>query len=284
VTHVDWARVAVPQPDGYETDVALALAGRGLPGFAWVEDRGSHAARSVAFDGAVTVAHVLEPCPYDGLENAPLDAPAIVGASTLLRRWPEMFRQVQRLVRYLQPLRHPTAPPWQSSSGCREDQAGLILVTVEHPLTLAEAIVHETAHLRLHALGIGVERATGLILNPSDRLYESPVIRDRPRPITAVFHAQFTFCHIAWLDVLMLEGEVDDEQRAVITSLLAHSLVRIERGVEILRDHLELDDDGAAFVGAFSAWCDRVIARGRAALAHAGHPGAELPPFQQVAR
>jgi hypothetical protein len=278
---VDWARVARPQADGYDAVVAQRLAERnGLPEFGRVRIDPLAPARAL-LDGRVHARHVHDPCPWSELVNAPLDAPAIAGAIEQLRVWPEIREQLATLIHTIQPVRDPSAPAehYGSCSGCTEREFGLIYATVEHPVTMAEALVHELAHAKLHALGVGVSSATRLIGNDPTRLYESPVIRERARPMTAVFHALYTFSHILELDLRMLRAAGDDERAHLnlLGDLLAYALVRVEHGLATVRREIVLDAEGIAFMAGYYGWADELIAAGHELLDRHGHPGAKLP-------
>jgi ADP-heptose:LPS heptosyltransferase len=275
IVSIDWRRLAEPQSDGYDTDITLHLA---MTTTSEIR-RQPYQRRPVGdgptiFDSAVAVRHVTTECPYDyPIINGPLDHPNMGRAESLVRHWPVVYRQFQRLVDSFHPLWEASVPiegdhaPLLSCSEASEAHFGSIMATVLNPLMLAEAFVHEMAHQKLHALGVSLESARRLVRNPADRLYKSPVIRDRLRPMTAVLHAEYSFLYITELNIKIYEEETAPASRDAVVQLLAGNLPRIEEGLEELVDHLETDAEGAAFFEGLGSWVERVIRRGREILA-----------------
>ncbi len=279
---IEWCRTAEPQPDQYDTRVALRLAENNpLPNFRRFSPKAPK--RGSLLDGQVELPATHE-CGYDGFENAPPDHPNIAPALELLRLWPEAFEQFRQLISYFNPIYDPqdTGPEAASCSGGRETEFGLIYATVEHPMTLAEAIVHETAHQKLFALGVGLEGNARILTNDPADLFESPVIRYRPRPMSAVLHAQFSFVHIVELDLRMLAHLEPAADPRRLLALLSYSLVRIEAGLEEVGKNAQTDRDGAVFLEAFFEWNDRVIEEANRALTSYRYPKPELPPMEYV--
>ena len=109
---IDWSRVAEPQADGYDTDVTLHLAmtttsdTRQSP-----YERRPVGGGPTIFDGEVSVRYVVSDCPYDTpIINGPVDHPNIHRAEDLVRRWPTVYRQFQRLIDSFHPLWDATIP------------------------------------------------------------------------------------------------------------------------------------------------------------------------------
>src|SRR5260221_11585139 len=96
--------------------------------------------------------------------------------------------------------------PLGSSSHSDEAEFGIIYASVESPLCLAQAMVHEMAHHKLRALGISAESATRLITNDPAQLFDCPIRKDRKRPMIALFHEEYTFVHVTCLDLHMIAG------------------------------------------------------------------------------
>jgi HEXXH motif-containing protein len=274
--YVDWRRIAEPQDDEYDTRVALEWGGARLGRPA--TDIGPPS----FLDGMVRVRHIAPTCPYDPpMVNAPLNHRTIAEAGHLLDSWPAAKRQIQKLVHTLHPLWDSSVPmdtsesPLSSCSGTREDLLGVIFATVENPITLAEALVHEMAHIKLFALEVSIERPSRLIVNDPRSLYESSVIRDRLRPMTAVVHAAYTFTHIAEFNLRLLGCHEFDHQADCLT-LLAANLPAVERGVAVIKEHAEADADGVEFLKGYYAWAARVIEMGDLALSTNGVDKGEL--------
>lgn len=276
---IDWCRVARPQEDQYDTQVALRLIETNkLASFRVFRPPTKPAARTI-FDGRVRIEHVHSDVPYDDFRNGPLDVPAFDQAESRLRLWPCVHRQFPELIACVHPMQpppHVEYPDWFSSSGSHESEFGVIYATVDHSVTLAEAMVHEMAHNKLFALGIGVEQAARLITNRPDELYVSPVIKDRLRPLTAVFHAEYTFTHIVYLDLLMLAATSDEREREALPCLLEHSLTAIEEGFDVVRANVKTDTEGRRFVDGFLRWAEAVIDEAGRAVQSARGNGSSL--------
>lgn len=275
---IDWSRVARPQTDGYDTRVVLDEIAAGRSAY-----RSTSRPRLVEghpfADGRVRFAHVPRQAVMRSatLADAPLDEPNIARAEVFLRRWPEAFEQLAELIDVVHPFHDTTIPPEMagihlgSSSGCDFDRLGTLFITVDDPLGAAQALVHEMSHQKLLGLGMGIERTSRFILNRPDELFVSPIRKDKPRPMTAVFHAQYSFIHVTALDLAMLAGETDEQTRDRILMLLLRNAVRMEAGLEVLERHVKTDAAGEVFVGAFLQWTREVLADAQAALEASGY-------------
>ncbi len=160
---------------------------------------------------------------------------ALEQALHYVRRWPLAAKQWPDIVHTIQcyhDTEQPTEGPGRLGSASHSVDArfGVIGLTVNCPLATAQAIVHEMAHHKLRAFGVANENAIRIISNPQDELYPSPIVVDRPRPMTAVLHAQYSFIHVTQLDVHMLEQEDDPQVRSDIRALLARNASRMEQG------------------------------------------------------
>jgi HEXXH motif-containing protein len=122
-------------------------------------------------------------------------------------------------------------------------------------------------------LGVSVERSSRLIQNDPADLFVSPVIKDRKRPLTAVFHATYSFSYVTELDKRMLENEWRNTRKAHFLQRLRKNVARIEEGVAVVSKHVSLDDDGVQFMSGYYHWVEGLIAAGRKVL-HNNRPGA----------
>jgi HEXXH motif-containing protein len=256
----DWARLARPQPDGYDTRMALRLAPRAATsGHAWPHLAEGHVA-------------VRESPPEVlrrwGFRQAELDTPQLEAAVEYLRAWPEAYAQFCQLIDVLHPVRDAdVAHSEGSSSHHQSNQRGHIWATVFDPLGLAQAFVHELAHTKLFDLGLALESDHHLVINPRTQLFESPIRKDRPRPMSAVFHAQYSFIYVTALDLQLLKLNSSGELRERVLRLLARNVARMEQGFELLQRALRVDARGEPFVSAFMRWSAEVLEQGRRALA-----------------
>lgn len=271
---IDWRRMAEPQEDGSDSELALALARvHCLHSDRHDLLRWPLAGAPTIFDGAVAVRHVSRRCPLGPeFANGPLAHPNITAAVAQVARWPAAYRQIQRLVHTLHPLVDPALPEaaWHGVTGsCSHtfpEWFGAIFATIYDPLGLAQALVHECAHTKLRALGVDIERASGLITNPPLERYPSPIRADIPRPMTAVFHAVYSFMHVVELDLRMLDHEVDPALRRRIVDLLARNVPRVRAGLAVIEEAITLDRSGEAFVDGFLAWARRSLGEGERRL------------------
>jgi hypothetical protein len=271
---LDWRRLAEPQGDAYDTRAIRAVAAS--DGRQFYAPPSDSLPVEFVLDGAVPVLHVRTEPPHPSTPHGPLSHPNLSRASALLRHWPEAFRQCQSLISVVHPLWYESVgqneAPLLSASSADQEWLGVIYVTVIHPMSLAEAMVHELAHVKLLALGVSLERAARLITNPPDELYESPLVRNRLRPLPAVLHAFYASVHMLELNLRTLDAGVTGSLRENALTLLADNLPRTERGLEVLAGALTLDVAGEAFVEGLFAWAASAIERGRETLerAHLG--------------
>lgn len=264
---IEWARVAEPQADQYDTHVTLACAAAN--GYLRRPTEGLH---TIA-DGAVAIRVLDQPdLAPPRFAIAPPDHPNLPKAIDFLRRWPAAYEQFQALVDSVHACSDSTIPPALlevtvgSCSHSHEQWFGTMCVTVDNALGTAQAFVHEMAHQKLRALGVSVESARRLVSNDPAELYPSPIKIGRQRPMTAVLHAQYSFIYVIELDLHMLATEEDERMRHHILQLLLRNVVRMEAGHETLARNVRTDDDGARFLDAFLTWSRRAIAAGYDAL------------------
>lgn len=286
---IEWERCAEPQDDQHDTDVVLDFVTNTVcPQRRAPHRRRRPGAAPTIFDGAVAVRYIAEVCPgHPRNQNGPLRHPHIQRAVDYVRRWPAAFRQFQRIMDTFHPMIDVTVPPEEygtrlgSNSHADEDKFGTMYGTIFDPIGLAEAMVHEMAHNKLRGLGVFVETANRIVTNPPDELYESPIRKDRLRPMCAVLHAQYSFIYVTALDLKMIEVECDELARHNMLSLLANNVPRMEAGYDEIRASIRLDPPGRLFVEGFFRWSDRVLAEGNRLLELHGMPKA---PLEHVAR
>jgi HEXXH motif-containing protein len=278
VGRIDWAAVAVPDVDGHGSRVARALANtrRGR----WSGETALGPPRPgepTLFAGAVAVRRAREHCHLPRYTHAPLDHPHIAIAEAHVARWPAGYALVREVVDTFNPLLDREVPPerWAQANGSGSHfdtyRFGVIYATIFDPIGLAQAFVHEAAHQKLFGLGVLIEHADRIVRNDPSRLYPSPIVVDRPRPMTAVLHAEYSFIHVAALELALLaalgDGPEDARPRAVLRSMLARNVARLTPGLQVIEAAIETDAAGDRFVGAFVPWAAQVLARARDVLA-----------------
>jgi prolyl 4-hydroxylase len=279
---IDWARLAEPQPDEYDVDVALWLASTTTsPGRPHPYVRTLAGDSPLVFDGKVAIRHVYRSSPeFDSISrrypDGPVDHPNIPKAAEYVRAWPLAFAQCQRLLEAIHPATDPEKPLESveiyrgASSHSLENLFGTMWATIYCPISLAEAIVHEMAHQKLRALGVSFESATSIVGNDPSELYESPIIKDRLRPMTAVLHAEYSYVHVTELDVHMLRAERDPARRAVLWTVLDRNLRRIEEGYGTIRKQIEPGEHGREFIGGLFEWVERIVDAAKDVLGRSG--------------
>jgi hypothetical protein len=137
---------------------------------------------------------------------------------------------------------------------------------VDDALGLAQALIHETAHQKLDALGVHADKAGRLIVNDAADSCLHPHFNGRRQPMTAAFHEQYSFIHVVALDLYVLAAADDARERQRILMLLARNTARMEAGHDEIAGHIRTDRDGAWFVEAFLKWSSNLLARARAEL------------------
>jgi HEXXH motif-containing protein len=270
---IDWSRMAVPQKDGYDTEMTLRLAEHG----ASPKRPDPYVRRPL--DGAVTFCDdmvAVRPARERGLGTdkivpAPLDHPNLSIGAAYLARWPEAYAQFVRLVDTVYPYTEPEQArhgelALGSSSHSYEEDFGSVHATVDNALGFAQALIHEMAHQKLRALGVSFEAAHRLIANDPSERFDSPIRKDITRPMTAVFHAQYSFIHVTALDLHMLAAAKGERERQYILMLLARNVPRMQAGHREVAQHIKADAGGRLFVDTFLDWSHDVVQRGQAEL------------------
>jgi hypothetical protein len=271
VKNIDWARIAEPQQDQYDTDVILTLAmtttslERPAP---YVRTPIGDA--PTVFDGSVAVRYVYHNWEEsDFLATHYLDAPLnhsnLKAAAELVRTWPVAFEQCKRVLDSIHPAIDPRIPfigaEIYRGSACHSYGRlfGTMWTTIHCPYGTAEAIVHEMAHQKLRALGLSFEHATCIVANDPSERYESPIVKDRLRPMTAVVHAEYSYVHVTNLDIRMIAAEGEEARRAALLPVLTRNVARIQEGYDTIQKHFRPGLHGAEFMSSFSDWTRRTI-------------------------
>jgi hypothetical protein len=266
---IDWGRLAKPQENGSDTAGIEWLLRHCPPPWHPTDPRPLAPAEGARIAGGVTVGL------HDGpILPAPRFAPlggvpaALIEAIALVRHWPAMAQQWPRIVRQIQPFTDTEPPPESRLGSCSHnvrERFGVIAMTTDCALGTAQAIVHETAHHKLRAMGVDNENATRIILNPADQLFHSPVV-GYPRPMTALLHAHYSFLHVIELDLAMLRGESDPVRRADIAALLGRNVPRVAESGQSIERHAIVDEPGARFISALLEWTMDALTEGEMKL------------------
>jgi len=261
---IAWDRMAEPQDDQYDTEITLSLASS--DGY----QRREPGAGPTFLDGAIALAPDPDLLFAPDCEPADPTHPNVARAEGLLRQWPAIFEQSRRLLDTVVLFHHRPFTADQvvgSICGPGSREFGSVAVTVDHHVGFAEGIVHEMAHHKLRALGVDFEQARRLVRNPHGQTYPSPIRYDCLRPMTAVLHAQYSYTYIIQLDLKILEAREDGERdRQIVSQSLAVIMPKLAFGLQVLKNDLETDEPGAAFVAGLFAWTDRLLDQGNSWL------------------
>lgn len=234
---IDWARVARPQADCYDCEVALSLQGV-LP--------------YIASPNKIFSTVAVTDCPRSlspELTNASPQHPNIKEAERLVNLWPEGAASFKYLMREFHPLELAGSHGRGSTCGSDDSLPGKMYATVHSAPGLAEAMMHEMGHSKLRYLGIQLEHADRLIANGPDELFVSPLRKDKLRPMSAVFHATYSYLYVTALDLVMQDS----------IEALKINRDRIAEGRDVITANLKYDGDGAKFFAGFFDWLDEVI-------------------------
>ena len=269
---IDWRRIPVPQDDGYDAEVALLLGEELASSFE--SARTAPKKPFATFAGGIRLAHVYagvsafastrRECP-----DAPLAHPTPLRAESLLMRWPALWKQLPALLHTVHPALDPTRPtPAKSQYPAYRshhfgEYPGTLWATLDSPLGFAQAMAHENAHQKLRTLGVPVEGASRLFRNHPSERYASPIIKGRLRPLTAVFHAAYSFLHVLALDLRIYAQETDAAVRLGLKSAIQHNAVLVDEGTAEVQRHARPDASGAPFLDAFLEWADYELTHAR---------------------
>ena len=266
----DWSRAAVPQADQYDARLALHLAETTTsPLRDQLYKRASVGDAPSCFEGRVAVRYCYPDWLYPGFVDAPADHPHLTLAAELLSRWPVAYEQFCLLIDSVHPLLAPDDPQddpdhfGNTRSHGEEHMFGTLMASVNSPVMLAECFLHEMAHHKLRAFGVSFESCTRLIANPPDELFESPLRKDQPRPMTAVLHAMYALTYMTELDLRIIAGEPDGSRMPKLLRRLGTNLGRLEEGRAVLQSSMRLDAEGEAFAAPYHAWVEDIVERGR---------------------
>ncbi|CAN5535935.1 hypothetical protein BH09BAC6_BH09BAC6_33220 [soil metagenome] len=266
---IDWSKMCIPQSDQYDTRMILYLAMHGTSPLRKVPyQRRPVEDAPTCCDG--TVALRLFPDRVFSTDNvvpAAFDHPNLERGAQFLARWPAAYTQFKTLMDTVYPYSDlgqakMGAYAFGSSSHSFENEFGGIHVTVDDPIGMAQAMIHEMAHQKLRAMGVSFEVAERLITNPPSERFVSPIRKDKTRPMTAVFHAQYSFMHVTALNLYMLKAAKDEPERTRILMLLGRNVPRMQQGYDVISENITTDTEGSNFVNEFMRWSTDVIAEG----------------------
>lgn len=257
MSNIDWFRLHRPQADGYDTAVIAQLA-KERYGF---EKRLPEPGQPSMFDGRVPLIHLPQRS-AEWLDHAPFDHPNIALTEEFLKRvWPEVAEQAANLLQEIYIMSDPRHEKNLDMSGCTCGNIngwGGISSTVQGVIGFAHGIVHEMGHWKLHAMGVHLEDWDNLVANSFDELFESPIRKDKPRPMGACIQAQYSYLHV-------LELEIRAWKAGRQSDMMALNVQRMTAGREVLKSW-KPDLNGIGFAAAMDVWADELISEATALL------------------
>ena len=259
-SEIIWKRVAEPQEDQYDSLVTLHFARE--KGY----ERPPVGDAPAILDGKVALSDAIW-CVGPYCEPAPPDHPNVEKGCELVRQWDAVFTQLQTLTDSVSIFLDSRSELYENTTGSMSthdrETFGRVAATVNTAAGFAHALVHEMSHNKLRALGIRFESAERIIRNSPGQKYLSPIRYDCLRPMQAVFHAQYSFTHVAALDIEVINSGKHVELNPIICRhSLADKLPKLQFGLNVIRRNIEVDDAGADFMIGFFDWSERVLAAG----------------------
>jgi len=242
---IDWSKVA--EPSDYSTKVISERALVRWP-------LRSHSTMRVEF---------LERELSEVLSGASLDDPRIPKVLTWLDLWPEGSKAVRSITDIWWPLLMRDEGTGLGSC-CGHDTptndrpCTVVYSTLFDQVGGAEALCHEAGHLRLHALGIDLETHDGYLLaNLDDEMFESPIRKDKLRPMSAVLQAQYSYVMICNFDVIIATYDLEQSR-----AHLDFNLPRIAEGIQTIEKNARWTLEGGQFWSGMRSWTDRILSEG----------------------
>lgn len=136
-----------------------------------------------------------------------------------------------------------------------------VYVTIQSHQGCAEGIYHEVGHGRLNAINLEIEQHDGrLFSNTKDELYESPIRRDKKRPLSAVIQAIYSWIILSENDLQCAKITGNAPESA---EYLINNLPKIEDGIATIRQHIKCTSEGIDFFDGYFEWAEDVCARAR---------------------
>lgn len=136
-----------------------------------------------------------------------------------------------------------------------------VYVTVDNMQGCAEGIFHEVGHLRLNALNLEIEQHDyRFFTNTPEELYESPIRRDKKRPLSAVIQAIYSWLMLSEND---LQCANIQENAMMSADYLITNLPKIEDGLVTIRENIKCTSEGIDFIDGYLEWGEDICSRTR---------------------
>lgn len=124
-------------------------------------------------------------------------ADLVQAVKVLEQNWPEAWNEIRQTIRYVIPFR---CKPTDSFTSSKLLSAVFISPRLGDPVSLAEALVHEARHNRLHML----ERRGRLFENDNACRYWSPW-KQTERPFRGIIHGTYSFIGVGRFHGLLMK-------------------------------------------------------------------------------
>jgi len=248
----EWARIAKPQPDDYDTVKLLEQAYRRW-GYGSIYSGGPRFCKFMELTNTDKTSSG---------EFAAINDPRLTAVEDIIRSW--QHSDSLRLLDFFSPMKFDRPVGRGCTSGhSKPSERGRIgcYVTIDDPTGCAEGIVHELAHQRLHCLGMDLDsHDRTLILNDNELKWFSPIRRDCLRPMTALIHGIYAYTFVLSIDLIASDG----------IEYLKNNVPKVRRGLEEISKGVEVTDEGVEFMKGFLEWAYSLVHEGEATLLNAG--------------
>lgn len=149
--------------------------------------------------------------------------------------------------------------------------------TYTNPIGAGDGLIHEVWHQRMHALGIDFETHSKLFFTNEDHeVYESPIRKDKLRPMPAVIQAQYSYIGVTEYYKTLIDNLFDPAQATPESSpkfsnlhtgsldswlkTSARNVYRIREGVDTIMANIKpIPNIGERFIQGYINYANRVI-------------------------
>ena len=265
---IDWARVAEPQSDGYDTMITQLLA-KERYGWEkkWPQSGATWLDRAVLLESS--------PAPGENRIPASVDHPNLSAAEQFLREgYPVMYEQCRQLVQRVEVSLLADLPVSPLGSGVSCGPLGDLVsfemsATINGGVGLLEGIVHELAHNKMKTHGISFQHWERLMTNPpateevieagvGPNLYVSPVRKDVLRPLGACISAHYSYLYVAETLLQLLSNKVIGPPENFVDWLDLHGS-RIAEGQRLIAEDIRPDAAGELYFESMHDWGRKII-------------------------
>jgi hypothetical protein len=129
---------------------------------------------------------------------------------------PELAKEFEAIIRSVILVKGDEKMSYQFAGGSSYMLWGALFINADFyasDILMIEAIAHESAHSLLFGFSID----EGLVLNPDEELYSSP-LREDPRPMDGIYHATFVSARMYWTMTALLASKKLAEDEALIAT------------------------------------------------------------------